>query len=75
MVRGALAMCPRLRGRGGRGRPRGEEGRVAVNGAVLAGALMVKRRAEWDRLTGDEGALDRVLSNIGVPSESWKRYL
>jgi ATP adenylyltransferase len=76
MVRGALAMCPRLPGGAGAGGPRGEEaGRVAVNGAVLAGALMVTRRAEWDRLTGDEGALDQVLSNIGVPSESWKQYL
>jgi ATP adenylyltransferase len=78
MVRDAVAMCPRT-GEGASaldepGARDGVGGVVAANGAVLVGALVVKRRPEWDVLRREPGALDRVLGGIGVPSASGKHF-
>lgn len=44
-----------------------EGGEVALNGTILGGTLMVKERAEWDRLRTTPGALDEVLTVVGYP--------
>ena len=43
-------------------------GPVALNGALLAGTLLVKSEAEWGTLRNDESKLSEVLNSIGVSS-------
>jgi ATP adenylyltransferase len=43
-----------------------EVGFVAFNGTLLAGTLMVKGEKEWKYLREKQGALDTVLTAIGI---------
>lgn len=45
-----------------------EGGEVALNGTILGGTLMVKERAEWDKLREAPDALEYVLGAIGYPT-------
>jgi ATP adenylyltransferase len=46
-----------------------EIGFAAFNGTVLAGTMMVKNKEEWELLRSEEGLLDRLLGQIGIPWE------
>lgn len=43
-----------------------DPGVVALNGTILAGTLMVKAEAEWDRLRAEPVLLGRLLRDVGV---------
>jgi sulfate adenylyltransferase (ADP) / ATP adenylyltransferase len=71
MLLSGMAMCPRLREGVVLTRDGGTEiGFVGINGTVLGGTLMVKRKDEWDFLRDSKEALNDVLQGIGVPSTS-----
>jgi ATP adenylyltransferase len=74
MVRGALAVCPRVAEAAGVDGAGAAGGHVGVNGTVLAGTVMVKRREEWDWLRGGGAALDRVLGEVAVSMEAWEKW-
>jgi ATP adenylyltransferase len=59
----AMVICPR------RAEGKAISGnKVALNGTILAGTLMVKGEEEWNTLLNDESQLSDVLSAIGIPS-------
>lgn len=43
-----------------------DPGVVSLNGTILAGTLMVKAEAEWDRLRAEPVLLGRLLRDVGV---------
>jgi ATP adenylyltransferase len=45
-----------------------EIGSVALNGTMLGGTLIVRRREEWDFLRSTPGVLDDILRQLGI---SW----
>lgn len=45
-----------------------KDSEVALNGTILGGTLMVKERAEWDKLREGSEALEHVLGAIGYPA-------
>lgn len=45
-----------------------KDSEVALNGTILGGTLMVKERAEWDKLREGPEVLEHVLGAIGYPS-------
>jgi len=56
MTRSVLAVFPRRKGD-----VHFSEGHVGLNGTIVAGTLMVKRKEEWEALRNDAGILDMVL--------------
>jgi ATP adenylyltransferase len=47
-----------------------EIGTVALNGTMLGGTLMVKRKEEWDFLRSTPNVLDNILEKLGIPTSS-----
>lgn len=45
-----------------------ELGSVKLNGTILAGTLMVKEEAEWDKLRNEPALLDMLLNTVGFSS-------
>ncbi|PNS14426.1 hypothetical protein CAC42_3712 [Sphaceloma murrayae] len=53
----------------------GVEHRIAVNGTILAGTLMVKGEKEWDWLRADHAGLTKVLAALGDTSKATATHL
>lgn len=68
MTTSALLLVPRRREGSVLRNTEGQEiGFAAFNGTILAGTMMVKKQEEWDLLRGNDGLLNELLRNIGIP--------
>jgi sulfate adenylyltransferase (ADP) / ATP adenylyltransferase len=68
MTTHAMAICPR-RSEMATLPIDGGYGSVSINGTILAGTLMVKEMSEWMAIRDNQGMIDEVLKEIGIPSE------
>lgn len=71
MTSHSLVVCPRVQGDVDMpmpALPHGQRSRLFINGAVLAGTVLVKSEAEWDSLVRYPGLLKSSLEKIGVPA-------
>ena len=68
IISNAMILCPRAsEGMKIKNNSGDEVGRVALNGTVLGGTLLVKNEEEWDALRDDESKLRDALRIIGIP--------
>lgn len=71
MTASGMVICPRLaEGRAVLNKAGGDAGFVALNGTMLAGTLMVKKEEERTYMTSDNTILDKILQDVGVPSNA-----
>jgi ATP adenylyltransferase len=73
MTRDVMVIAPRVAEGGvisavGEDGRRRDVGKLALNGAVLAGTALVKHQEEWDALRTEPEQLLQLLGRIGVPT-------
>ena len=67
MTTTTMAICPR-RSEGASLSDDRLFGKVALNGTILAGTLMVKSEDDWNQLCQDPGLLGNLLRSGGIPA-------
>ncbi|KAL5612694.1 hypothetical protein BROUX41_004217 [Berkeleyomyces rouxiae] len=69
MTESTMAVCPRV-AEGAEICVQNGQGKLQLNGTLLAGTALVKSESEWDALRQDPRLFENVLSKIGVPKEN-----
>lgn len=76
MTESAMMICPRRSETAYLSQKEGVgAGKIALNGTILAGTLMVKQESEWEELRNEPQKIELLLADVGVSNTSISGHL